>query len=67
MLYVVQRPADRFALAADIDPAYAAAFRAARAAGVEALCYVCDVGLEGIRLRERIDFADSGPALTAAS
>jgi sugar fermentation stimulation protein A len=57
MLYVVQRPAQAFALAADIDPAYAAAFEAARAHGVEALCYVCDVGLEGISLRERIDFA----------
>jgi sugar fermentation stimulation protein A len=57
MLYVVQRPAQAFALAADIDPAYATAFEAAQAAGVEALCYVCDVGLEGISLRERIDFA----------
>jgi len=57
MLYVVQRPAQAFALAADIDPAYAAAFETARAKGVAALCYVCDVGLEGISLRERIDFA----------
>lgn len=60
MLYVVQRPADRFALAADIDPAYAAAFEAARARGVEALCYVCDVGLDGISVRQRIDFAPGG-------
>lgn len=68
MLYVVQRPAERFALAADIDPGYAAAFEAARARGVEALCYVCDVGLDGISLRERIDFAvGASPARAAVS
>lgn len=37
MVYLVNRPdCDRFALAADVDPAYARAFAAARAAGVEA-------------------------------
>ena len=51
LAYVVQRMdcAD-FALAADIDPAYARAFDAARAAGVEAICLVCRVGLDEIRI-----------------
>jgi len=58
MLYIVQRPADRFALAADIDPAYAAAFARASGSGVEAICYVCDVRLDGIRVKERVEFTE---------
>lgn len=51
MLYIVQRPdTDRFALARDIDPAYAKAFERATAAGVEALCYDCSVTSERIML-----------------
>jgi len=54
MLYVIQMRADRFALAADIDPAYAAAFGAARAAGVEALAHVAAVTPTGITLAEPV-------------
>jgi sugar fermentation stimulation protein A len=44
MLYLIQRAdAEAFSLAADIDPRYAAAFEAARAAGVEAIAYACDL------------------------
>ncbi len=54
MLYVIQGPAEAFALAADIDPAYAAAFRAARAAGVEAYAWRCDLTLEGIEIAAEV-------------
>lgn len=51
MLYCIQRTdCDRLALAADIDPAYAAAYRRARAAGVEALAWACAISREGITL-----------------
>ena len=43
VLFVVQMTGCKhFRPAADIDPAYAAAFRTAQGAGVEALCYACD-------------------------
>jgi sugar fermentation stimulation protein A len=59
MLYLVQRgDADRLSLAADIDPAYAAAFATARTAGVEALAYDCAVSLEEIALRRPVGIAD---------
>ena len=49
MVYLVQRgDADTFRLARDIDPAYGAAFDAARARGVEAIAYGCDVSREGL-------------------
>ncbi len=55
MLYIVQRgDCGAFALAEDIDPAYAAAYRAARAGGVETLCYDCAITLEGIELRRAL-------------
>jgi sugar fermentation stimulation protein A len=58
MLYVVQRGDCRsFGIAADLDPLYDLAFREARAAGVEALCYTCCVSLEGIEIERRLAFA----------
>jgi sugar fermentation stimulation protein A len=51
MLYLAQRnDCDHFRIAADIDPAYAAAMAEARARGVEALCYACDIQPDGIRI-----------------
>ena len=51
MLYLIQRTDARaFRLAEDIDPAYAAAFGAARAAGVEALAFDTAISPEGITL-----------------
>lgn len=49
MVFLVQRPdCERLSLAEDIDPAYAAAFRLARSAGVEVYAIGCDVRLDGI-------------------
>lgn len=58
MLYIVQR-ADcaGFRLAEDIDPTYAAAFRRARARGVESLCYDCVVTMDGIELNRPLPIA----------
>ncbi len=55
MLYLVQRTdCDRFAVAGDIDPAYAAAFEQARIAGVEALCFDCGITPEEVTLGHEI-------------
>ncbi|WP_171172032.1 DNA/RNA nuclease SfsA [Ruegeria sp. HKCCA0370] len=49
MLYLVQRTdCDRFALAADIDPAYTAAFEAAQAQGVERIVYGTRITPSGV-------------------
>lgn len=55
MLYLVQRAdATAFDLARDIDPAYAAAFVRAKAAGVEAMAYRCRLTPEDITLDKEI-------------
>jgi len=60
MLFVIQRmDCDRFAAAADLDPAYAAGLGAAAAAGVEVLCYDCDVSSNEIRIARRIPWRAS--------
>lgn len=43
MLFVIQMAAETFGLAADIDPAYAAAHARAAARGVESIAYTCCV------------------------
>jgi sugar fermentation stimulation protein A len=49
MLFLIQiGSAERFALAADIDPTYATAFARARAAGVEAIAWRCVITADGI-------------------
>lgn len=60
MLYLVQRTdCDRLAMAADLDPAYAQAFLAARAAGVEMLCYSTRIDRHGVTLGDRLGIADA--------
>lgn len=55
MLYVAQRAdGEVFRIAGDLDPAYAAAFATARAAGVEAYCYGCSVRCDGIAVARRL-------------
>ncbi|EEE36504.1 sugar fermentation stimulation protein [Rhodobacteraceae bacterium KLH11] len=55
MLYLVQRTdCDRFALAADIDPTYAAAFETAQAQGVEKLVYGTRISPEGVLVGQPI-------------
>jgi sugar fermentation stimulation protein A len=54
-LFVVQRTdCDRFAACADLDPVYAAGLEAAARAGVEVLCYACDISVTEIRLARQI-------------
>lgn len=55
VLYLVQRSdCARFRLAADIDPAYARAARAARDAGVDSLCYGTAISPQSVRLTHHI-------------
>lgn len=55
LLLVVQRPdCTAFRPAADLDPAWAGALRQAAGAGVETLCYDCNVSIEGVTLRRSL-------------
>lgn len=67
MLYLLMREdADAVALAADIDPGYAAAYAAARAAGVEAIAHRCHICPQGLRLGAAIPAPDPAGGAEAA-
>jgi len=55
-LFIVQRgDCDRLSPAADLDPGYAEALRAAASSGVEILAYGCAVSLDGVALTEPME------------
>jgi sugar fermentation stimulation protein A len=59
-LFVIQRTdCDRFAACADLDPAYAAELTKAAAAGVEVLCYGCDISPDTIRIARRLPWTSA--------
>ena len=63
MLYVIQRTdCDLFDTAPDLDPAYATGLTAAAHAGVEVLCYDCDISLERIVLRRSLPWRGANGA-----
>jgi sugar fermentation stimulation protein A len=54
-LFVIQRTdCDAFAACADLDPAYARGLESAAAAGVEVLCYACDISETEVRIARRL-------------
>jgi sugar fermentation stimulation protein A len=59
VLFVIQiASADRFAVARDIDPAFTAAFDAARGQGVQMLAWRCNVNLNGIEIAAPVPIID---------
>ena len=55
VLFVVQRTdCERFSACAELDPVFAAGLDHAATAGVEVLCYDCDIGAWGVRLKRRL-------------
>jgi sugar fermentation stimulation protein A len=59
LMFVIQRQCERFAAAGDIDPAYAAGLQEAAKAGVEVLCYVCEIVTDGVRVARRVPWRDA--------
>ena len=58
LLFVIQiGSAESFAVARDIDPAYAAGFRQAREQGVEMLAWRCNIGVDGVAITARVPIA----------
>jgi sugar fermentation stimulation protein A len=67
MLFLIQiGSAERFAPACDIDPAYAAAFARARAAGVEAIAYRCTIAADAIVLGDAVPIEIGAPPAAAS-
>jgi sugar fermentation stimulation protein A len=61
-LFVIQRTdCESFAACADLDPAYAAGLSAAAAAGVEVLCYGCDITQDTVRIMRRLPWVEDAP------
>lgn len=61
MIYLIQRAdAETFDVARDIDPAYAAAAKTARTAGVEMLAYRCRLSPEGIEVDTQVPLRGAG-------
>lgn len=59
-LFVIQRTdCDSFAACEDLDPVYAKGLRDAAAAGVEVLCYRCDISPSQILISRRIPWRDA--------
>jgi sugar fermentation stimulation protein A len=59
-LFVIQRTdCDSFAACADLDPVYARGLSDAAEAGVEVLCYRCDISPDEIRISRRIPWRDA--------
>ncbi|MFA5600901.1 MAG: DNA/RNA nuclease SfsA [Phenylobacterium sp.] len=66
MLFVIQRTdCDSFVACADLDPKYAAGLLDAARAGVEVLCYDCDISRKAIKIVRRRPWVDA-PARAAA-
>lgn len=58
-LFVIQRTdCDLFAACAELDPVYARGLTEAAAAGVEVLCYDCDISPSDIRIARRVPWRD---------
>jgi sugar fermentation stimulation protein A len=59
-LFVIQRTdCDSFAACEDLDPVYARGLNDAATAGVEVLCYRCDISPDEIRISRRIPWRDA--------
>lgn len=60
LLFVIQiASAERFSVAGDIDPAYAAGFARAQAKGVEILAWRCKINVEGIDIVAPVPVAET--------